>query len=111
MLGVVETVSWTVFELTPSSVTLVGLKVQSAPAGKPAVQLPGVVPVEELAEFVKLIVSVEPFWGAMVRTATADCPAGTELGARLLVTVRVKSVTVTEAGEGEVEGLSEVSPS
>jgi len=111
MLGAVDTVSVTVCELTPLSVTLVGLNVQRAPAGRPAVQLPGVVPVEEVAEFVKLTVSVDPFTGAMVNVAVADCPAETEPGARLLATESVKSATVTEAGVGDVEGLSEVSPS
>ena len=86
MLGAVDTVSVTFCELAPLSVTLVGLNVQSAPAGKPAVQLPGIVPVEEVVEFVKLMVSVEPFTGAMVNLAVADCPAETELGARLLKT-------------------------
>src|SRR5437764_5506329 len=80
MLAVVVTVTVICWEFMPSSVTLVGLlgllgllKVQRAPAGKPAVQLPG----EELVEFVKLMVCVEPLTGAMVKVAVADCPAGT----------------------------------
>ena len=94
----------------PSSVTLVGLKVQRAPVGKPAVQLPGLEPVLELIEFVKLMVCVEPFTGAMVKVAEEDCPAETEAGDRGAVTVRVKSLTVTNAGE-DVEALLAASPS
>jgi hypothetical protein len=93
----------TVLELVPSRVTLVGLKVQSAPAGNPAVQLPWPEP-----EFVKLIVCVEPFTGEMVSVADADCPAVTELGDRELA-ASVKSLTVTNAGE-DVEALSTASP-
>src|ERR1700692_2091279 len=68
MFGAVLTVSVTFTEWVPSRVTLVGLKVQSAPVGKPAVQLPGVEPlVLELSEFAKLMVWVEPFTGATVK--------------------------------------------
>ena len=52
MLAAVVTVSVTVWEALPLRVTLGGVKLQSAPAGKPAVQLPGA----ELVEFVKLTV-------------------------------------------------------
>jgi hypothetical protein len=94
----------------PSSVTLVGLKVQRAPVGNPAVQLPGLEPVFELIEFVKLMVCVEPFTGASVNVAAADCPAKTEAGDRGEVTVSVKSATVINAGE-DVEALLTASPS
>ena len=94
----------------PSSVTLVGLKVQRAPVGNPAVQLPGLEPVFELIEFVKLMVCVEPFTGASVNVADADCPAKTEAGDRGEVTVSVKSATVINAGE-DVEALFTASPS
>jgi len=109
MLGAVVTVSVTVLELTPSSVTPVGLKVQRAPAGKPAVQLPLLEPVFELVEFVKLTVCVEPFTGVRVNVADADCPAETELGDRVLAEM-VKSLTVTDAGE-DLEKLLTASPS
>jgi hypothetical protein len=93
MLAVVVMVNCTVTDgLAVVSVTLVGvlgllrfLKVQSAPAGRPAVQLPGVELVEELAEFVKLIVSLVPCTSVRVKVAIADCPAGTDTGDRLLV--------------------------
>jgi hypothetical protein len=82
----------------PSSVTLVGLKVQSAPAGRPAVQLPGLVPVLELKEFAKLMVCVEPFTGVKVNVVDVGCPAATEAG-ETVPTDNVKSLTVTDAGE------------
>lgn len=94
----------------PSSVMLVGLKAQRAPTGKPAVQLPGLEPVLELIEFVKLMVCVEPFTGATVKVAEADCPAKTEAGDRGAVIVSVKSATVISAGE-DVEALFTASPS
>jgi hypothetical protein len=68
MLAAVEIVKVTVWEFVPSSVTLPGLKLQSAPAGRPAEQLCGF----ELVEFVKLMVWVEPFTGAMVNVTEAD---------------------------------------
>ena len=52
ILAAVVMVKVTVLELVPSSVTLEGLKLQSAPAGRFTVQLPG----EEPVEFVKLMV-------------------------------------------------------
>src|ERR1700688_148295 len=110
MFGAVLTVSVTFTEWVPSSVTLVGLKVQSAPVGKPAVQVPGVEPpVGELSEFAKLMVWVEPFTGVRVKVADANCPAEMVLGERA-VTESVKSLTVTAAGL-EVEALSLASPS
>ena len=78
MFATVVTVKVTVWGAKPSSITLLGVKLQSAPAGNPAVQLPGA----PVTEFVKLIVWVEPFSGATVRTAVADCPAGIEAGVR-----------------------------
>jgi hypothetical protein len=104
MLGAVVMSRVTVLEFMPSSVTLVGLKVQRAPVGKPAVQLPGLEPVFEPVEFVKLMVCVEPFTGAKVRMDEEDCPAEMEVGVKA-AEVRVKSggITVTAAGD-EVEG-------
>jgi len=52
MLAAVVMVKATFWEALPLSVTLVGLKLQSVPAGRPAEQLPGA----ELVELVKLIV-------------------------------------------------------
>jgi len=109
MFGAVVITNVTVLDCMPSSVTLVGLKVQRAPTGKPAVQLPGLDPVLELTEFVKLIVCVEPFTGVRVNIAEVDCPAEMELGIGLPAT-SVKSLTVTTAGE-EVESLLVASPS
>ena len=109
MFAAVVTVKVTVFEFMPSSVTLVGLKLQRAPAGRPAVQLPLLLPVLELVELVKLMVCVEPFTGARVNVTEAGCPAETEPGTKL-PGVRVKSLTVTTAGE-DVESLFAASPS
>ena len=106
ILAAVVMVKVTVWELVPSSVTNAGLNVQSAPGGRFVVQLPG----EELVDLVKFTVWVEPFTGEMVKVAEADCPAGMELGVRGRLVVRVKSLTVTIAGE-DVEPLSAASPS
>src|SRR5208282_3573002 len=64
---------------TPSSATLDGLKLQAAPAGRPAVQLPGleITPGLDTIEFVKLTVPVKPVVGVRVMTEVAVCPAGT----------------------------------
>ena len=105
MLAEVVMVIVTFWDLVPSSVTLAGLKLQSAPAGRFAVQLPA----EELVELVKLTVWVEPFTGAMVKVTEADCPAGTEVG-DTDPAPSVKSLTVTTEGT-DVEGLSDASPS
>jgi len=86
MLAAVEMVKVTVWEFVPSSVTLAGLKLQSAPAGRPAEQLCGF----ELVEFAKFMVWVEPFTGAMVRVTKADCPAEMDAGDAVLA-VSVKS--------------------
>ena len=56
----------------PSSVTLVGLKLQSAPAGRLAVQLPGF----DAVELVKFTVPVKPLAGVIVIVWVAVCPAG-----------------------------------
>ena len=63
MLGAVVMVRVTglVSAGTPSSVTLPGLKLQSAPAGRFAVQLPGL----EAVEFVKVTEPVKPLVGLM----------------------------------------------
>jgi hypothetical protein len=101
MLGAVVMVKMVVSASVPSSgPTLVGLKLQLVPAGKP----------EQLAA-VKLMVWVEPFTGVMVRIAEADCPAGTDAGVNVPAT-KVKSgeVTVTVVAV-EVEAFSEPSPS
>jgi hypothetical protein len=58
--------------------------------GNPAVQLPGLEPVFELVEFVKLMVCVELFTGVRVKMAEVDCPAEMEVGVKA-VAVRVKS--------------------
>jgi hypothetical protein len=101
------------------SVTVVGvrgllkfLKLQSAPAGRPAVQLPGVKLVGEPAELVKLMVSLVPCTSVRVKVAMANCPAEMDAGASGLVVWSVKSdgVTVTTAGVAEVDALSDVSP-
>jgi len=61
MFAVVAMVKVTVWELVPSSVTLVGLKPQLEPPGRPV----------QLLE-VKLIVWVDPFTGEMVKVTEAD---------------------------------------
>jgi hypothetical protein len=106
MLAAVVMVKVTGTESVPSSVTLAGLKLQSAPAGRPAVQLPGA----ELVEFVKLMVAVEPFTGVMVRTAVAVCPAGMELGDRAVVTARVKSDAASLAFQATARALASTEP-
>lgn len=90
MLATVVIVSCTVADgLALVSVTLVGVlgllrfwKLQSAPAGKPDVQLPGVELVGEPDEFVKLMVSLVPCTRVRVKTAIADCPAEMDAGAK-----------------------------
>lgn len=68
MVGRVEIVSIVVGEFVPVKFTLVGLKLQLAPVGRP-VQLLGL----------KLITAgVEPLMGAIVKTVEADAPAATE---------------------------------
>jgi len=105
MLALVVIVRVTACDAVPLSVTLVGLKLQSAPAGRPAEQLPGL----ELVELVKLMVCVEPFTGEMVTVTDADCPAGTELG-EVDPAARAKSLTVTTE-VADVEALCDASPS
>jgi hypothetical protein len=89
----------------PSRVTLPGLKLQSAPAGKPAVQLPGL----EAVEFVKFTVPVKPLVGVMFMLDVAVCPAGTLAGLRAVAVMVNGTVTVTVVG-AEVEALTDASP-
>jgi hypothetical protein len=102
---VIVTVTVLVSVWTPSSVTLPGLKLQSAPAGRFAVQLPGL----EAVELVKLTVPVKPVAGAMVIVETAVCPAGTLAGLSALADMVNGTVTVTVVG-AEVEALTDASP-
>jgi len=95
-----------VWVATPSSVTLAGLKLQSAPAGRPAVQLPP----PEAVELVKLTVPVKPVVGVRVMTDVAVCPAGTLRAVGLAFIVN-GIVTFTTAGVGETELVCDVSPS
>jgi hypothetical protein len=84
----------------PSSVTLVGLNVQVAPAGTPAVHP---------AEAPKLTVPVNPAVGVTVIVCVAVCPAGT---VRLigLADMEYGAITVTTAGETDVDTLLYPSP-
>jgi len=84
----------------PSSVTLVGLKLHCVPVGRPAVQPPGEP---------KFTVPVNPVVGVMVIVCVAVCPAGT---VRLvgLADMEYGAITVTTAGETEVETLLYPSP-
>ena len=67
MVGRVEMVSVVVGEFAPVKFTLVGLKLQLAPVGRPA-QLLGL----------KLITAgLEPLMGVIVKTTEADAPAAT----------------------------------
>src|SRR5271166_2187455 len=106
MLAVVAMVRVTVWEFVPSSVTLPGLKLQSAPAGRPAEQLCGF----ELVEFVKLIVWVEPFTGATVRVTEADCPAEIDAGDAALA-ASVKVGAGSEAAQAVKSALKSMVPS
>jgi hypothetical protein len=112
MLATVVMVTCTVTGGLPLvSVTLVGVlglvrfwKLHRAPAGSPAVQLPGVELVGEPDEFVKLMVSLSPCTRVRVKVAIADCPAEMDAGARRLVVWRVKSDGVTfTVTAGDVE--------
>ena len=81
----------------PLSVKLDGLKLQSAPAGRPAVQLPGL----EAVELVKFTVPVKPPAGVMVMAdvvAGPVCPAET-LRLDGLADRENGAVTVTAVGE------------
>jgi hypothetical protein len=79
----------------PSIVTLVGVKLQSAPAGTPAVHPAGEP---------KLIVPVNPLAGVTVTVCVAICPAGT-LRLVGVADIEYGATTVTTAGETEVETL------
>jgi hypothetical protein len=72
MFAAVVIVRVTVDAVVPFSETLVGLKLQTAPAGRPAVQPPA-------GEVVglKLTVPVKPATGVIVIVVVAVCPAGT----------------------------------
>ena len=89
----------------PSSVTLPGLKLQSAPAGRPALQLPGL----EAVELVKFTVPVKPLLGVMVTVETDVCPAGMLDGLSAPADMVNGTVTVTVVG-AEVEALTDASP-
>jgi len=114
MLATVVIVNVTVLTSagTPSSATLDGLKLQAAPAGRPAVQLPGleITPGLDTIEFVKLTVPVKPVVGVRVMTEVAVCPAGTLRAVGLAFIVN-GIVTFTTAGVGETELVCDVSPS
>ena len=84
----------------PSIVTLVGVKLHCAPAGRLAVQLPGV----DDVELVKLTVPVNPLAGVTVTVCVAICPAGT-LRLVGVADIEYGATTVTTAGETEVETL------
>ena len=105
MLAKVVIVSVACWEPLPLSVTLPGLKLQSAPAGRPALQLPGL----EAVEFVKLTVPVKPLLGVMVTVEIDVCPAGMLAGLSALADMVNGTVTVTVVG-AEVEGLTDASP-
>src|SRR5580693_3295505 len=102
---VIVTVTVLVSVWTPSSVTLPGLKLQRAPAGRLAVQLPGL----EAVELVKLTVPVKTVAGAMVIVESAVCPAGALAGLSALADMVNGTVTVTVVG-AEVEALTDASP-
>jgi len=107
MFGAVAMVRPTGTEAVPFSVTLAGLKLQSAPAGRPE-QLPPL----ETVELVKFTVPVKPPAGTMVIAEVAGgpvCPAET---VRLAGTAEIVNgvVTVTTTAV-DVEPLWEASPS
>lgn len=105
MLATVVIVNVACWEPLPLSVTLPGLKLQSAPAGRPAVQLPGL----EAVELVKLTVPVKPLLGVMVTVEIEVCPAGTLAGLSALADMVNGTVTVTVVG-AEVEAPTDASP-
>lgn len=86
--------------------TLVGLKLQSAPAGRPLVQLPGV----EAVELVKLTVPLKPLMGVMVIVDVVICPAGMLAGVKALADMVKGTVTVIAVG-ADIEALWAASPS
>jgi hypothetical protein len=71
IFAAVEIVMTTVAALEPFSVTLFGLKLHNAPAGRPDEQLPG----NAAVEFVKVTVPVNPAFGVMVMVVDAEVPA------------------------------------
>jgi hypothetical protein len=101
MLAAVVMVKVTFWECMPSSVTLVGLKLQVTPAVRPAVH-----PLGGEVVALKLTVWVEPLTGAMVKVATADCPAAMDAGANAPATKVKSDVTLTTAAGRDEEALS-----
>ena len=107
MLAAVATVRATFIVCAglPSRVTLPGLKLHNVPAGRPAVQLPGL----EAVEFVKFTVPVKPLVGVMVRVDAGRLPSGDVAGLSALADMVNGTVTVTVVG-AEVEALTDASP-
>ena len=107
MFAAVPIVRPTDTEDVPFSVTLAGLKLQSAPVGRPA-QLPPL----ETVEFVKLTVPVKPPAGVMVIAevvAGPVCPADT---VRLAGTAEIVNGVVTViAAAADTEPPWDASPS
>lgn len=73
IFAAVEIVMTTVAALEPFSVTLFGLKLHSAPTGRPDEQLPG----KNAVEFVKVTVPVNPAAGVTVIVVATEPPAAT----------------------------------
>jgi hypothetical protein len=104
MFAAVLMVSTTVDGDAPLSVTLPWLKLQSAPAGKPAVQLPGL----ETVELVKVTGWMKLPAGVMVMVVLAVCPAET---LRLVGRAdMVKGVVTVTTAEEDVDPLWDASP-
>jgi hypothetical protein len=103
IFAAVVMVKATVCEWTPSRVTLVGLKLQTAPDGRPAVQPP-----RGVDAGLKLTVWLNPLSGVTVIVEVAGCPAAT-----LRVNGSGASVngtaTLTAAG-ADTDALSDASP-
>jgi len=106
IFGAVVTVKITVDALVPFKLTLPGLKEQSAPAGKPGLQLP----TADEVEFVKLTAPVKPAAGVIVMVEVAVCPAEILKVAGLADIVN-GTVTLTTAGTDDVEPPWVASPS
>jgi len=107
MFAAVATVRPTDTEEVPFSVTLAGLKLQSAPAGRPE-QLPPL----ETVELVKFTVPVKPPAGVMVIAEVAGgpvCPAETVRLAGAAEIVNGVVTVITAAAD--TEPLWDASPS
>jgi hypothetical protein len=104
IFAAVEIVITTVAALEPFNVTLFGLKLHSAPAGRPEEQLPG----NDEVEFVKVTVPVNPAVGVTVIVAAVEFPAAT----LMLVGAadRVNGTATFIAIAGDTAGLCAVSP-